>query len=259
MEEILVIDIGNSNIVFGVMARGQVLDAVRIETMALKDAPGGPEGASSVLKTMQEQWPTLSGGIVSSVVPELTHSVCEQVLQTWGFEMMVMGSGDVVPGIELVVDQPERVGQDRIADVVGAKSQYPCPLIVVDMGTATTINVVDNRGRFIGGMIISGLQTSLAALCSRASQLGEVALRLPDRLIGQNTTECMQAGALYGAASMIDGLVDRINEELGAEAATVMTGGLAPLIHPLCRHEVVYDEHLLFRGLYCVYNHGKGS
>lgn len=253
MNQILVIDIGNSNIVVGVMENGRVLDSARIATVLGEGKDGTLASVKVLLREFRTCHPEFSGGIMSSVVPELTQAVHELVLQVTGVEIMVMGDEKLKLGIEICVEHPEQVGHDRIADAIGATSQFPCPLVVVDMGTATTINVVDREGRFVGGMIIPGVRTSFDALCSRASQLSEVPLRVPTHLIGKNTAECMQSGVTYGSALMIEGLVKRIVDELESEATVVMTGGLAHLISPLCRHEVVFDEFLLFKGLYRIY------
>jgi type III pantothenate kinase len=253
MNQILVIDIGNSNIVVGVMADGRVLDSARITTALGEGKFGTLASVKTMLRELRKDYPEFRGGILSSVVPELTQAVCEVVLQVMGVEIMVMGDDRLKFGMEICVEYPERVGHDRIADAIGAISRFPSPLVIIDMGTATTVNVVDREGRFIGGMIIPGVRTSFDALCGHASQLSEVPLCAPDHLIGKNTAECMQSGATYGSASMIDGLVNRIMDELKSEVTVVMTGGLAHLISPLCRHEVIYDEFLLFRGLYCIY------
>ena len=259
MNQILVIDIGNTNVVVGVMADGRVLHATRIAT-ALGE--GKFETIASVkteLRELRKDHPEFRDGILSSVVPELTQAVCEVVLQITGVEMMVMGDDRLKLGMEICVENPAQVGHDRIADAIGAMSQFSCPLIIVDMGTATTVNVVDREGRFVGGMIIPGVRTSLDALSSRASQLRDVPLQLPEHLIGRNTTECMQSGVIYGAASMIDGLIDRIRAQQGSDTTVVMTGGHAHLVYPLCQHKVEYDEYLLFRGLYCIYTNSMQS
>ncbi|MGI6242160.1 MAG: type III pantothenate kinase [Prevotella sp.] len=257
MEQILVIDIGNSNIVVGVMAESQVLDSRRIATVLGKGEADTLASVETVLLEFQTRYLQFEGGIISSVVPELTPAVREMALQVTGVAMMTMGEDKLNLGMEICVEHPERLGHDRIADAIGAMSQFPCPLVVIDMGTATTVNVVDREGRFVGGMIIPGVQTSFDALCSRASQLSEVPLRVPEHLIGKNTAECMQSGIIYGSAAMIDGLVDRVVAELKSDITIVTTGGLAPLVSPHCRHKVVYDEFLLFKGLYCIYIDNK--
>lgn len=253
MNQILVIDIGNSNIVVGVMENGRVLRSARITTVPGVGRAGMLASMKTMLREFRTRYPQFRNGIMSSVVPELTQAVCEVVLQVTGVDIMVMGDERLKLGIEICVEHPELVGHDRIADAIGAMSRFPCPLIVVDMGTATTVNVVDRKGRFVGGMIVPGVRTSFDALCSHASRLSEVPLRVPARVIGKNTAECMQSGVTYGNAMMVDGLVNRIVGELKSEATVVMTGGLAHLISPLCRPEVVYDEYLLFRGLYRIY------
>ena len=136
---------------------------------------------------------------------------------------------------------------------VAALSEYPVPLIVVDMGTATTICVVDDKKRYIGGVIMPGVTTALDSLTARASQLSGIGLEAPKRVIGKNTIECMKSGVVYGNAACIDGMIQRMEEELGQAASLVATGGLAPSVLPLCRHKINYDEALLLKGLLILY------
>ena len=156
-------------------------------------------------------------------------------------------------GLEVLMDNPSSVGTDLIVGAVAGINRYPVPLILIDMGTATTICVVNENKQYIGGMILPGIGVSMNSLTSRTAQLPRISLDPPKRLIGKNTVECMQSGALYGNASCIDGMVDRIQEELGQEATIVATGGLAKRIIPLCRHRIELDDELLLRGLWIIY------
>ena len=253
MEQILVIDIGNSNIVIGMMGEGGVVRAERIDTIHEEPKAENLSRLRTVLEALDADRQGFTGGIVASVVPALTAVVCDNVAQLTGIEMLRMGDANVVVDMPLLVDEPTRLGHDRLADAVGGKMKYGYPLMVVDMGTATTVNVVDGEGRFAGGMIIPGMKTALDALWSRAAQLEPVPLQVPDQLIGRNTTACMQSGLLYGYAAMVDGLIVRIGEEMNTRPIVILTGGLASLVVPLCREQVIYDEHLLLSGLYHIY------
>ena len=132
---------------------------------------------------------------------------------------------------------------------VAGISYYGSPLILIDMGTATTISIINNEKRFMGGMIIPGIEVSLAGLARRAAHLPEVAIKVPGRLIGGNTVGAMQSGSIYGHASCIDGMIDRIWDELGYKTAIVATGGFAGIVIPCCKHEITLDDSLLIKGL----------
>lgn len=247
------IDIGNSDIVIGVMTDGVLLYSARMLTIRGESLDDFATRLSEVWASRPECIQKCEGGMLASVVPEQTSVVCHAVKRIIGTTLMVLGQDHAAIDMPIAVDQPEKVGHDRIADAIGADKKYGHPLMVVDMGTATTVNVVDREGKFVGGMIIPGMRTSFDALCNRASQLFPISLELPDALIGRNTTECMQSGLLYGYASMIDGLADRIAEELGEQPKIVMTGGLARLIVNVCKRPIIYNEHLLLEGLYHIY------
>ena len=156
-------------------------------------------------------------------------------------------------GLKICMDNPAQVGADLIVAAVAGVRDYPCPLILIDMGTATTITVVDKDKNYRGGMILPGLRVSLDSLTSRTSQLPRISLDPPKRLIGTNTNDCMKSGILYGSASMLDGMIERIEEEIGMKTTVVATGGLANAIVPLCKHDIIPDDDLLLRGLRYIY------
>ena len=140
-----------------------------------------------------------------------------------------------------------------IVDAVAAIKEYPCPLIIIDMGTATTMTVVDHAGNYIGGVILPGLKVSLDSLSSKTAQLPFISLDIPQKVIGKNTIDCMRSGIMYGTAGTIDGILDRMEKELGEPPTVLATGGLSRFIVPLCRHKIVYDEALLLKGLLILY------
>ena len=164
----------------------------------------------------------------------------------------MVGPG-VRTGLNIKVDNPASVGADLIVAAVAAVRDYPAPLIIIDMGTATTMTVVDRNGNYIGGVIIPGLQVALDSLVNRAAQLTKISLEVPPHVIGRNTLNCMQSGSLYGTAAMIDGMIDRMEAELGEPATVVATGGLARFVMPLCNHEIQMDDGLLLKGLWIIY------
>ena len=156
-------------------------------------------------------------------------------------------------GLNIIMDNPKTVGSDMIVDAVAAIHEYPKPIVVIDMGTATTMSVVDKAGNYIGGVILPGLKVSLDSLSGKTAQLPYISLSTPDKVIGKNTIDCMRSGIIYGNAAQIDGIMDRMEAELGEKASAVATGGLAKFITPLCRHHIVYDDALLLKGLLILY------
>ena len=157
--------------------------------------------------------------------------------------------------ITIDIESPSQLGKDRLADALGAVACHGAPAIAIDFGTATTFGVIDENNTFKGGLIIPGVKTSLNALSQRASQLPSISISKPQNLIGRNTLECMQSGILYGTASMIDGLIDRLKASLPESVNIVATGGMAKNIVPYCRHKIVLDEYLLLKGLFQATHH----
>ena len=194
----------------------------------------------------------MEGSIISSVVPPLT-SVMKMALRTiTGKKPLVVGPG-LKTGLNIKLDNPTSLGADRVADTVAAIHDYQLPLMVVDMGTATTMSVINEKEEFIGGAIMPGLRLSLEALSSKASLLPHIDLIPPKSVIAKNTTDAMDSGMIYGTASMIDGMIDRIQEEMGRELAVVATGGLAKNVVPYCKHKITHDPNLLLKGLRVLY------
>ena len=174
-----------------------------------------------------------------------------------GVELMVVGSG-IRTGLNIRMDDPATVGSDLIVSAVAAKDKYKTPLAIIDMGTATTLVVIDAKGDYVGGMIIPGLWVSLNSLSSQAAQLPYIDLNAPAKLIGKNTVDCMRAGSVIGCAAMLDGLLDRVEEELGERVNAILTGGVAPTITPYCKRTMHLEPDLLIRGLQLIYEKNKG-
>ena len=249
---ILAIDIGNTNIVVGCIDEEKTYFIERVSTDRSKTELEYAIVIKNVLDIFKISPKELEGGIVCSVVPQITHIVklaAEKILKK---DVMVLGPG-IKTGMNILMDNPAQVGSDLIADAVGAIGEYEPPMIIFDMGTATTVCVVDGKKNYIGGMILPGVRTSLDALTARAAQLSGIDLEAPKRVIGKNTIECMKSGIVYSNAALIDGVFLRMEEELGEKATVIATGGLAKCIVPYCKEEVILNDDLLLKGLLRVY------
>ncbi|MGN0335379.1 MAG: type III pantothenate kinase [Lachnospiraceae bacterium] len=250
---ILAIDIGNTNIVVGCFDKENVLFVERVSTDHRKTELEYAISLKNVLEIYGISPDTVTGGIISSVVPPLTNILKASAEKIIGTEVMVVGPG-IKTGLNIVMDNPAQLGSDLVVDAVAAIAEYPVPLIFVDMGTATTISVVDDQKRYIGGMILSGIRVSMDSLTSRTSQLPRISMEPPKKFIGKNTIDCMKSGMIYGNASCIDGMIERIKQELGRDDVTVLaTGGLAKVIIPYCKEKITYDDALLLKGLRLIY------
>jgi len=202
----------------------------------------------------------IHGAIISSVVPQLVNVIKSAVEKIIGITPLIVGPG-VKTGLNLLMDQPKQVGTDMVVDAVAAIHEYGAPVLIIDVGTATTISAVDDKKNYVGGAILPGIRVSVDSLVSRTAQLPRISLEAPKSVIGKNTIACMQSGAVYGNASCIDGMVDRIREELckmtGAEqeqVKVIATGGLARVIVPYCHNEIILDDKLLLKGLKIIYD-----
>jgi len=242
---ILAVDIGNTNIVFSRMEGRSVKGSFRLATAASHCSDDVTAALRPWLSDCAEPWEAV---LITSVVPAATEFVRTAAKSITGLEPLVHGE---TLGSSLVVklDDPCEIGSDLVVAAVAALELERPPLIVFDMGTATTISVLDCDGAFLGGAIVPGIALSLSALSGNTAQLPAVMLKAPEHCIGTNTVDCMRSGALYGAAAMVDGMCDRIETELGSKAAVIATGGLAPFVLPLCKHPIRYEEHLLLQGL----------
>ena len=253
---ILAIDMGNTNIVIGCVDDDKVIFEERLSTDLSKTELEYAVDLKTVLDIYHIKRTDIEGCIISSVVPQITgiaKLAAEKILKK---EVMVLGPG-VKTGLNIVMDNPGQLGADLVADAVAGLASYPVPLVVIDMGTATTISVVNSKKQYIGGMIMPGVRISLDALTARASQLSGISIDAPRHIIGKNTIECMKSGVLYSNAAALDGIIDRIEEELGEKTTVIATGGLAKKIVPHCRKEIILDEELLLKGLMLIYRKNK--
>ena len=253
---ILAIDIGNTNIVVGCIDDEKTYFIERLSTVRTKTELEYAVDLKTVLDIYHIKKTDIEGCIISSVVPQITdiaRLAAEKILKK---EVMVLGPG-VKTGLNIMMDNPGQLGADMVADAVAGLASYPVPFIVIDMGTATRVSVVNDKKQYIGGMILPGVGVSLDALTSRASQLSGISIDAPKHIIGKNTIECMKSGVLYSNAAALDGIVERIEEELGQRTTVIATGGLAKKIVSHCKREVILDEDLLLKGLRVIYEKNK--
>lgn len=254
---ILAIDIGNTNIVVGCFDKDKILFVERVSTDHTKTELEYAISLKNVLEIYDIRPSDVEGGIISSVVPPLTNVLKASAEKIITGTVLVVGPG-IKTGLNIVMDNPASVGSDLIVDAVAAIHDYPVPLVFIDMGTATTISVVDEEKRYRGGMILPGIRVSMDSLTSRTAQLPRISMEAPKKLIGRNTVDCMKSGMIYGNASCIDGMIRRIKKELGREDISVIaTGGLAKVIIPHCEESIIYDNELLLKGLRLIYEKNR--
>ena len=249
---ILAIDVGNTNIVLGCIEDGKILNIVRIQTV-----PGETEAECAIkLKQVLEFYGIdprgFEGAIISSVVPPVVGALTGAVRRLCGLEPLVVGPG-MKTGMDVRIDDPGTLAGDLVVGSVAAMACYGTPVIVLDMGTATTVVVIDKDGCYRGGAILPGVKLSYSALASGTSLLPDISITAPKQVIATNTVDSMRSGAVFGTAATIDGIVDRMEAELGYPCKVVATGGLAQAVTPYCKREIVCDNDLLLKGLWILY------
>ena len=249
---ILAIDIGNTNIVVGCCEEKKILLMERLTTNHTATALEYAISLKAILELSGVDKKDINGAIISSVVPSVTYTVRTAVKKLIGVDALVIGPG-IKTGLSIKTDNPAQLGSDLVVDAVAGIQEYGAPLVIFDLGTATTVSVINKEKEYLGGMILPGMMISLNAMVSGTSQLPKISLEKPKKLIGTNTLDCMKSGILYGTASSMDGIIDRIRDEIG-DVTVVATGGLAGTIVPLCRNKVILDDELLIKGLMIIYN-----
>ena len=249
---ILAVDIGNSNIVIGGLEGMEILFEARLRTDATKTSDEYCIDLKMILEVYGVQSSQVEGAIISSVVPQVLNSIQTALKKLTGHTALVVGPG-LKTGLNIKIENPAQTGADLVVASVAALREHKAPIIVIDMGTATTVTVLDETGAFIGGSICPGVKISLDALTDRTALLPGLQLDQPKRAIGKNTIDCMRSGIMLGTACMLDGLIQRFEEEIGSEATVVATGGIARFIIPMCRTPIIYDKDLLLKGLAILY------
>lgn len=249
---ILAVDIGNSNIVIGGVEGERVVFEARIRTDRTKTSDEYCVDLKILMEVHHVSSEAVEGAIIASVVPQVLNSMKSAIRKLTGLSCLVVGPG-LKTGLNIAIENPTQTGADLVVAAVAALREHRAPLILIDMGTATTMTVLDQNGALIGGSISPGVKISLDALTERTALLPGLQLDRPKQPIGRNTNDAMRSGIMLGAASMLDGMIERMEEELGCSATVIATGGVAQFITPLCRRPIIYDKHLLIKGLVALY------
>ena len=253
---ILTVDIGNSNIVLGGVQEETIAFEARLRTEATKTSDQYCVDLKILLDVYKINPEDIEGCIISSVVPQVLNSFQTAIKKLIGKTPLVVGPG-IKTGLDIRLENPGQTGADLVVADVAALREHKPPLIVIDMGTATTMSVLDQNGAHIGGCIIPGVRISLDALTDRTALLPGLQLDQPKRAIGRNTIDAMRSGIMIGTACMLDGMIERMEAELGSKTTVIATGGIAKFIVPLCKTPIIYDKDLLIKGLVALYRDNK--
>lgn len=253
---ILAIDIGNTNIMLGCVDDERIVFEARINTDRLKTSDQYCIDLKMILEVYQVPEAGIEGCIISSVVPQVLNSMQTAVRKLIGKKALVVGPG-LKTGLNILLDNPSQMGADLVVADVAALREHKPPMIVIDMGTATIMSVLDASGAHIGGCVCPGVKLSMDALTSHTSLLPGIQLDQPKKAVGRNTADCMRSGIMLGTACMLDGMIQRFEEELGQTCTVIATGGIAKYIVPLCRREMIYDKNLIIKGLAALYRENR--
>ena len=253
---ILTVDIGNSNIVLGAVEGSEIRFEARLRTDATKTSDEYCIDLKMILEVYGVQPADIEGSIIASVVPQVLNSMQTAIKKLTGKSALVVGPG-LKTGLNIAIENPAQTGADLVVGCVAALREHKAPMIIIDMGTATTMIVLDKNSAMIGGCIMPGVKISMDALTDRTALLPGLQLDQPKKAIGRNTIDCMRSGIMMGAACMIDGMIERMEAELGYETTVIATGGIAKFVLPMCKKEIIYDKDLLVKGLATLYRENK--
>lgn len=253
---ILTVDIGNSNIVLGGVEGDEIVFEARLRTDSTKTSDEYCIDLKMILDVYKIQPDVIEGSIIASVVPQVLNSMQTAIKKLTGKTSLVVGPG-LKTGLNIKIENPAQTGADLVVGNVAALREHKPPLIVIDMGTATTMTVLDETGALIGGCICPGVKISLDALTERTALLPGLQLDQPKKAIGRNTIDCMRSGIMMGNACMLDGMVERMEAELGKKCTVVATGGIAKFVIPMCKTPIIYDKDLIVKGLAMLYRDNK--
>ena len=253
---ILTVDIGNSNIVLGGIREDEIYFEARLRTDATKTSDEYCIDLKMILDVYGVSPAQIEGAIIASVVPQVLNSMQTAIKKLTGKAALVVGPG-LKTGLNIKVENPSQTGADLVVGCVAALREHKAPMIIIDMGTATTMIVLDENSAMIGGCIMPGVKISMDALTDRTALLPGLQLDQPKKAIGRNTIDCMRSGIMMGAACMIDGMIERMEAELGYETTVIATGGIAKFILPMCKKKIIYDKDLLVKGLATLYKENK--
>ena len=253
---LLAFDIGNTNITLGVYDEQVLLFTGRLATDNLTTPDQYAINIKDLLELHNCDYNDIEDCIIASVVPTVGATVKEAVSFLCDIVPLEIGPG-IKTGLNIKIDNPAQLGADLVAGAVGAINEYTLPCIVIDMGTATTLSVINEKGTYLGGVIAAGVRLTLKALTENTAALPSVPIEPPKNVIGTNTVDSMQSGLVFGTAAMLDGLIEQISARLGTTPTVVATGGLSHKIIPHCRHDIIYNENLLLEGLREIYERNK--
>ncbi len=249
---ILTVDIGNTNIVLGGVDGEKIAFEARLRTETTKTSDEYCIDLKMILDVYRVLPVDIEGAIIGSVVPQVLNSMQTAIKKLTGKQALVVGPG-LKTGLNIKIENPSQTGADLVVGCVAALREHKPPMIVIDMGTATTMVVLDETGALIGGCICPGVKISMDALTDRTALLPGLQLDLPKKAIGRNTIDCMRSGLMLGNACMLDGMVERMEQELGQKTTVIATGGIAKRVIPLCKTPMIYDKDLLVKGLAALY------
>ena len=255
---ILTIDIGNSNIVLGGVKDHDIVFEARLRTETTKTSDQYCVDLKILLDVYGFAAADIEGTIIASVVPQVLNSMKTAVKKLTGKPCLVVGPG-LKTGLDIRLENPNQTGADLVVGCVAALREHKPPMIVIDMGTATTMVVLDEKGALVGGCICPGVKISLDALTQQTALLPGLQLDQPKKAIGRNTIDCMRSGIMMGTACMLDGMVERMEEELGCKTTVIATGGIAKFVTPMCRTPMIYDQDLLIKGLATLYRENRSK
>ncbi len=247
---ILAVDIGNTNIVIGLMEGTETVDTYRITTRSNHTSDEYGLMILQFLQLSNFSPDDVQDAIISSVVPKVMHSFISSMIKFLGIDPMIIGPG-IKTGMNIRMDDPRSLGADLLADCVGAYTTYGGPVLVIDMGTATTYNYVDEKGAILAGLITTGIGTAAAALASNTAQLPEVQITRPKSILAANTKDAMQAGLYYDCLGGIERTIAQFREELDTDFKVVATGGMSRIFD--CLLIDVIDPTLIFKGMASIY------
>lgn len=250
---IFVIDIGNTNTVLGVFREGNLQYEWRIQTDRHKTEDEFGMLFKSLFDFRGLQFSQIEGIIISSVVPPIMYALEKMCKTYFGITPLVIGKDDVILDIDIQYPQPKEIGADRIVNAIGAIASHEGSIIIIDFGTATTFCYVSEQHAYIGGIIAPGIKISMDALYHHASKLPKIEIERPEQIIGKSTVGAMQSGVYYGYIGQVDGIVNKIKEQMGSDATVIATGGLARLIAVGSETIDFVEEHLTLKGLYEIY------
>ncbi len=256
---ILAVDCGNTQTVLGCIdEQGNIANNFRMESNRNKSYFEYASDIEQIFQLLKVDSKAFDGVILSCVVPRLTDTYQKALKIVTGLDAVVVGAG-IKTGLRIQIDDPGTIAADLVATAVAAKNEFPLPAIIIDMGTATTVTVVNQEGSYIGGVIMPGVNISLNALARETSLLPSTDITPSKKLIATATSDSMKAGIVYGSAGALDGIISRFEEEIGSAASVIATGGLAKVICPYCKHQIQVEEYLLLKGLWYLWKNNHKS